>query len=129
MGWAALAVGLVTFGAGLWGADAQEEIEHDRVELAYQDNLEKIRRRGFQQESIKGQAKARSENAGVLHRGGSTAEGFMTTLSVEFKKELDWMKQYADRARSLGIEAAHVERKIGGINAAASGISAGASVI
>lgn len=122
---AAIAVGLFTFGAGLWGADKQHELEKARVELSYKDNLEKIRRRGFTQEATKGKAKARSENAGVLHRAGSTPAGYMQTITSEFKKELDWMKKYAEEARRLGVDSANLNRKIGGLNALSSGINAG----
>jgi hypothetical protein len=122
---AAIAIGVFTAGAGLWGADAQEELDHDRVELAYKDNLEKIRRRGFTQEATKGKAKARSENAGVRHTAGSTPQGYMDVITSEFKKELDWMKKYAKEARRLGLDQAHLDRKIGGINAISSGIQAG----
>ncbi len=129
MGGAAAAVGIFTFGAGLWGADAQSQVEKDQVELSYQDNLEKIRRRGFTMEQTKGQAKARSENSGVLHTPGSTAQGFVDVMSSEFKKELDWMNKYAKEAKRLGMDSANLNRKIGGLNAFSSGLSAAGSMM
>ena len=128
MGAAAAAVGIFTAGAGLWGADQQHEIEKQRVELTYQDNLEKIRRRGFTQEATKGAAKAKSENAGVLHTPGSTPQGFMDVMTSEFRKELDWMKEYAKTAKQLGMDSANLDRKVGGINALSSGLNAGMSI-
>ena len=128
MGAAAAAVGIFTFGAGLWGADKQHELEKERALLGYEDNLEKIRRRGYTQEQIKGQTKARSENAGVLHTAGSTPKGYVDAMASEFKKELDWMKEYAERAKRLGVESANVNRKIGGLNAFSDGVNAGMSI-
>lgn len=128
MGAAAVAVGVFTFGAGLWGADKQHEIQKQQVELSYKDNLEKIRRRKFTTEQIKGKTKARSENAGVLHRPGSTPQGYIDVMSSEFKKEITWMQKYAETAKRLGMESANVERKIGGLNAFSSGLNAGMSM-
>lgn len=125
MGAAAIAVGVFTAGAGLWGASKQEQLDEDKVQLSYQDNLEKIRRRGFTQEQIKGQAKARSEHSGVLHRAGSTPQGYVDVMTSEFKKELDWMKKYAEEARRLGMESAHLKKTAASINAISSGIESG----
>ena len=128
MGAAAIAVGLFTTASGLWGAGQQAELEKDRAQLGYEDNLEKIRRRGFSQEATKGQAKARSENAGVRHTPGSTPQGYLDVMSSEFKKELTWMQTYAERAKRLGMESANVNRKTNSLNAIAGGVSAGLSI-
>lgn len=128
MGAAAVAVGIFTFGAGLWGASKQEQLEEDRVELTYKDNLEKIRRRAFMQEATKGKAKARSENAGVLHTPGSTPQGYMDVITSEFKKELNWMKKYAEEARRIGMDKAHLDKTMAVFQSISSGIQAGASL-
>ena len=58
-----------------------------------------------------GKAKARSETAGVRHTAGSTPQGYMQTITSEFKKELTWMKAYAEKARELGLQQSALERK------------------
>lgn len=128
MGPAAIGFGIMQFGMGLWGSSAQADLEKDRIQLGYEDNLEKIRRRKFAQESTKGKAKAFSEAAGVLHTGGSSAQGYLDTMAQEFGKELDWMQKFADEARKLGIEAADVEKRIGGMQAFAGGANTIASL-
>ena len=128
MGAAAIAVGVFTAGAGIWGASKQEQLDEDRVELSYKDNLEKIRRRAFTQEQVRGQAKARSENAGVRHTAGSTPRGYVDVMTSEFKKELDWMKKFAKEARRLGMEGAHLKATAAKMNAIKSGIDSGMSI-
>lgn len=128
MGAGAIFIGAFQAGAGIWGASKQEQLEEDRVQLTYQDNLEKIRRRGFAQETIKGKGKARSETAGVLHRAGSTPQGYMDVITSEFKKELSWMKKYAEEARRLGMDQAHLDKTTAAINAIAQGANTAASL-
>lgn len=122
MQWAAAAVGIF---AGALSVGAQREVDRDRVDLQYADNLEKIRRREWTQENQKGLAKARSENSGVLHSGGSTAQGALDTMANEFGRELRWMKEYAKKSKQLGIRSASVKEGAGYINAVSSGLSAG----
>lgn len=128
MGALAIFAGVVTAGAGHKGAGEQLDIDRSMVELSYRDNLEKIRRRGFTQEKTKGRAKAFSENAGVLHSGGSTAQGYLDTLSNEFRAELNWMKDYAKAAKSLGLEKAGVDYDANRMAALQAGMNTGASV-
>lgn len=128
MGWVAAAIGIGKAITGLLGAHKQRDIEKDRVQLGYEDNLEKIRRRAFQQQTVQGAAQAFSQNAGVLHSGGSTAQGFLDTMSSEFKKELDWMKKYAKTARSLGMKSANLAHRIGSLNAITGGAQTGMSL-
>lgn len=123
MGIAALGFGIAQFGMGLWGSSMQSSLEKERVQLGYEDNLEKIRRRKFTQESTKGEAKAFSEAAGVLHTPGSTAQGYLDVMASEFGKELAWMQKYADEARKLGIKSANVQKRIGGMEAFMGGAS------
>lgn len=129
MGPLAAFAGIVTFGAGHKGAGEQRDIDKQMVELSYRDNLEKIRRRGFTQEQTKGKAKAFSENAGVLHSGGSTAQGYLDTLSNEFRAELNWMKDYAKMAKKLGLEKAGVDYDANRMAAIQQGISTGGSIM
>ena len=128
MEYAAIAMGVFSFAGGLFGASEQKQIEKERARLTYKDNLEKIRRRDFEMEATKGTAKAFSENAGVLHTPGSTPQGFMDTMSSEFKKELDWMKEYAVKARELGMDAASANFKANMFGALTGGVQAGMSV-
>lgn len=92
--------------AGIFGAFSQRGLDEEQTQLEYEDNLEKIRRRKFTQEQTLGQTKAFSEVAGVLHTGGSTAQGVIDTMSSEFRKELAWMQKYAITAKRLGIKRA-----------------------
>jgi len=128
MGFVAAAIGFGVAAAGHEGAGEQYGIDLDMVELTYQDNLEKIRRRKFEQDQTQGIAQAFSQNAGVTHHGGSTAQGYLDVMATEFKRELDWMKKYAKEARNLGVESASVDYKTNRMAAIKSGISTGASV-
>ena len=125
---AAGALGLLSAGIGLFGAKMQGDVDRDKVELGYQDSLEKIRRRGFTQQQILGQAKARSQASGVLHTGGSTAQGTIDAMSTQFKKELDWMKHYSKRARMLGLRGADVSQFANQIGAISGGLNTAANV-
>lgn len=126
---AAAALGLFSAGVGLFGASMQYGVDKDRVELAFEDNLEKIRRRGFDQRQVLGEAKARSQNAGVLHTkgSGSTAQGVIDMMSQEFKKELDWMKYYGNRARALGLRGASISKLTNQMSAIGGGLNTASS--
>ena len=129
MGPFAAFAGIVTGAAGMFGAGEQNTIDKESVQLTYQDNLEKIRRRGFEQNKVQGAAQAFSQNSGVRHSAGYTAQGFLDTMSYEFKKELDWMKKYAEKARDLGMEQASVDYSTNRMNAISSGMNAASSVM
>jgi hypothetical protein len=111
MGAGALFVAGANFMFGNAMSDEQRRLDKERIQLTYQDNLEKIRRRAFMQEATKGKAKARSETAGVRHTASSTPQGYMATITSEFKKELTWMKHYAETAKRLGMQQSALERK------------------
>lgn len=128
MEFVALALGLGQAGFGIWGAGRQKDVDKQSAELSYLDNLEKIRRREFEQEQTKGAAKALSETAGVLHTGGSTAQGVLDVMASEFKKELDWMEKFAKEARRLGIKTADVRAQTGIMRSITGGIQTGASL-
>lgn len=128
MGWVAAAVGIGTALFGGSAAKKQKKVEKKKAQLTYEDNLEKIRRREYTQDQTLGATKALSETAGVLHRTGTTPVSYMREMSDAFKREIDWMKEYAERAKKLGMESANVQFKANTINAIASGISVGASV-
>ncbi len=128
MEWVAAAIGVGKAVAGIFGAKKQEKLEKERAQLGYEDNLEKIRRREFQQQTTQGAAQAFSQNAGVLHSGGSTAQGFLDTMSSEFKKELDWMKKYAKRAHDLGVKSAGVNFSTNVMNSITGGIQTGSNI-
>lgn len=125
---ASVAAGLFSTGAGLFGASGQRGADKEQVDLAYKDNLEKIRRREFEQEQTFGQAQAFSQNAGVRHTGGSTAQGFLDTMSFEFKKELDWMKEFANKSRSSGMDRANINYSTNVMGAIKGGLSTGSNV-
>lgn len=110
-------------GAGISGANDQKDIDKDRVELEFLSDLEDIRRREFEQQSIQGTAKAFSENAGVLHSGGSTAQGFLNTMATQFSKEIKFMRDYAYEARSLGNRAATLKHRAGIMNSLSEGVN------
>lgn len=102
-------------GLGLWegftgimGAFQQRKVEKQKVALEYESNIEDIRRRRFEQRTVEGAAKALSETAGVRHTPGSTAQGYLDTLSSEFKKEIDFSTYFAKRARRLGMTGANL---------------------
>lgn len=118
----ALAFGIGKAFAGLWGSSKQKKVDKAQTELSYQSNLEDIRRREFQQEQTKGKAKAFSEDAGVLHTGGSTAQTFLDTMASEFDKEISFMRQYAEQAKSLGMKQASLNAQMGAFNALAGGV-------
>lgn len=117
----ALAFGIGKAVAGLWGSSRQKKAEKAQAELSYRSNLEDIRRREFDQMQTKGKAKAFSENAGVLHSGGSTAQQFLDTMASEFDKEISFMRQYAEQAKSLGMKQAQLNAQMGAFNAVAGG--------
>jgi hypothetical protein len=104
------------------------EYDKAQVQLAYEDNLEKIRRRRFEQRQVEGAAKAFSETAGVTHHGGSTAQGVLDTMAREFKFEIDWMREFGERAREVGLEAARVRAKTSMFGAVTGGITTGMSL-
>lgn len=128
MGWVAAAVGIGTALFGGSAAKKQKKVDKQQVQLEYEDNLEKIRRREYTQQQTLGATKAYSETAGVLHTPGTTPERYMAEMEDAFKKEIDWMKEYADRAKKLGMKGASVRAQANTLNAIASGISVGASV-
>jgi len=123
---AAIGIGKALFGIG--GARNQEKADKQQVQLAYEDNLEKIRRREFAQEQTLGTAVAFGENSGVLRTGGSTAQATLDVMAGEFKKELDWMKQYAKRAKGLGVKSARVNRQANIMGAISGGAQTGLNV-
>jgi len=128
MEFVAIALGLAQAIGGIWGAGKQKKADKQSAELAYLDNLEKIRRREFEQEQTKGAAKALSETAGVLHAGGSTAQGVLDTMAREFKKELDWMEKFAKEARRIGIKVADVQAQTSTYKSVTGGIQTGISL-
>ena len=120
---AALALGLFTTGVKLFGVDQQSDYEKDVADLEYKSNLEDIRRRQFEQYQIRGTAKAFSEASGVKHSGGSSAQGYLDTMDYQFKKEIEFMKSYAEEARRLGYEGASLRKQAGILNALSSGMN------
>jgi hypothetical protein len=128
MEYVAAALGIAKAVGGLWGAGKQKEVDKAQVQLAYEDNLEKIRRRRFEQRQVEGAAKAFSETAGVTHHGGSTAQGVLDTMAREFKFEIDWMREFGERAREVGLEAARVRAKTSMFGAVTGGITTGMSL-
>lgn len=127
MEYVAGAMAFAELAGGLWGSNKQKNIDKNKVKLTFADNMEKIRRREFTQEATLGKTKAMSENSGVRHTGGSTAQGYIDTMAQEFKKELDWMKKYASTARDLGLDAANLDYQTNNLNAFTGAISTGAS--
>lgn len=109
MGFFSAAMGLTQAFTGVVGAYEQLSVDKERTRLSYQDNLEKIRRRDFSQRQTLGTSKARSQASGVLHTGGSSAQGGIDTMTREFKYELDWMKRYAERGLKLGLQSADID--------------------
>lgn len=128
MEWIAAAIGIADAAFGIFGSKDQKKLDQQRVQLGYEDNLEKIRRREFDQNTIQGAAKAFSENSGVLHTEGSTAQGFLDTMASEFEKEISWMQKYADEARRLGMEGASVDYHANILNSVTGGLKTGMSV-
>lgn len=118
----AIGLGVLSFGGGLFGASGQKEIDKAKTELTFQSNLEEIRRREFEQTQIKGATKAMSENAGVLHSGGSSAQTYLDLMTSEFNKEITFMRMYAKQARALGMEAADVNFRTGLFNSLTGGL-------
>ncbi len=121
MNFMAMGLGLFQMGTGIAGAGYQKGLDKDQVELEYQSDLEDIRRREFDQQSIQGTAKAFSENAGVLHSGGSSAQGFLSTMAEQFTREINFMKQFAQEARYLGRKQASLKHRAGVMSALTSG--------
>ncbi len=130
MGWiaAAIGIGIGKTVAGIFGSNAQRKVDKRQTQLQYEDNLEKIRRREFDQAQTQGQANLTTEASGVRHTGGSTAQGFLDVMAGEFRKELDWMSQYAERSRALGMKRANVAHTTGIFNAISGGIGTGLNV-
>jgi hypothetical protein len=118
----AIAFGIGSFAAGLFGSGQQKKVDKAAAELTYQSTLEDIRRREFEQEQTKGAAKAFSEASGVLHSGGSSAQQFLDTMATEFRKELKFMRDYANRARELGLKEASLRAQTGAFNALSGGL-------
>ena len=128
MGWVAAAIGITSALGGIFGAKRQKDVDKESAELAYKDNLEKIRRRKFEQRQTQGAAKAYSEAAGVLHTGGSTAQGVLDTMAREFTSEIDWMEKFATEARRLGHKGASVAHQTNIARSISGGIQTGASI-
>lgn len=128
MGFVAAALGIISAGAGIRGAGDQKDADKAQVELAYQDNREKIRRRKFMQEQTQGAAKAFSEASGVLHSGGSTAQGVLDTMAGEFKSELNWMIKFGEEARRIGHKRASIAHQANVFGSISGGIQTGMSV-
>lgn len=128
MGWVAAAVGIGTALFGGSSAKKQKKVDRAQAQLQFEDNLEKIRRREYTQQQTLGATKAFGETAGVLHRENTTPTNYIKEMASEFKKELDWMKDYAEQARALGMKSASVTARTNTYNAIAGGISAGAQV-
>jgi len=128
MEYVAIALGIGKALDGLFGAKKQKEVDKEQVELAWRDNMEKVRRRKFEQEQTQGAAKALSETAGVLHSGGSTAQGVLDTMAREFKSELDWMTKFATEARRIGHKRASVAHQTNVLGSITGGIQTGASL-
>ena len=128
MGWFAAAIGRTSAVFGIFGAKQQKDVDKQQTELAYNDNLEKIRRREFEQRQTLGTAKAVSQAAGVLHTGGSTAQGVINTMAREFKTELDWMTKFAATARKLGHKRASVAHQTNVMRSISGGIQTGTSI-
>jgi hypothetical protein len=122
MNFMAMGLGLFQMGSGIAGAGYQKDLDRDQVELEYQSDLEDIRRREFDQQSVQGTAKAFSENAGVLHSGGSSAQGFLNTMAEQFTREINFMKNFAREARSLGYKQASLKHRTGVMGALTSGM-------
>lgn len=120
MEFAALMGGLKAF-TGIFGAFQQDELTQEGIQLQYEDNLEKMRRRKFTMKQTLGKTKAFSENAGVLHSGGSTAQGVINTMAGEFHKELAWMHKFATTQALLGKKQARLDLQAGIIGSAAGG--------
>lgn len=128
MGWVAAAVGVASALFGSSSAKKQKVADRKQAYLAFEDNLEKIRRREYTQQQTLGATKALGETAGVLHRENTTPSNYIKEMSSEFKKEIDWMKEYAHRARDLGLTAASVRSQTNTFNAITGGIQTGAAV-
>jgi hypothetical protein len=120
---AGLALGLFSTGMKLFGAGEQSKADKARIELEYKSDLEDIRRRQFEQQQIRGTGKAYTEAAGVLHSGGSSAQGYLDTMDYQFKKELDFMKSYAEEARRLGRKQSSIDKTSNILSAFSSGLS------
>jgi hypothetical protein len=124
---AGLALGLFSAGVGFMGAKRQGDFDKEVVDLEYKSDMEDIRRKQFEQEQILGITKAFSQNAGVLHSGGSTAQGYVSTMESEFTKELKFMRSYAEEARRLGKESAEMRELTNILNSFSSGMGIAAS--
>ena len=107
---------------GIMGARNQAGLDRASVEMGYQDNLEKIRRRTFTQNQQVGLTKALTESSGVRHTGGSTAQGYINTMTSEFDKEIKYMQKYALTARRLGNQQASLNFSGSAIDSFFSGI-------
>lgn len=118
----AIGLGIASFASGLFGSSKQKKIDKAAAELTWKSNQEEIRRREFEQEQIKGTAKAFSEASGVEHTGGSSAQQFLDTMASEFSKEIAWMREYANTARSLGMKEASLRAQTGAFNALSGGL-------
>lgn len=127
MGWVAAAIGIGQAVGGIFGALKQKSVTKSQTELQFRDNLEKIRRRKFTQEQTLGTGTAFSEASGILHSGGSSAQGFLDTMAREFRLELDWMRRFADEARRLGHRGASAAFTTNILGSISSGISTGIS--
>lgn len=128
MGWVAAALGIGQAVAGIFGAKKQKKVDQAQTELQYQDNLEKIRRRRFQQEQVHGAATAGTEASGVLHSSGSSAQGYLDTMAREFRLELDWMRKFAEEARKIGYKGASAAHTANVLRSISSGFQTGAAV-
>ena len=121
MDFMAAGLGLFQMGSGITGAGYQKDLDRARVELEYKSDLEDIRRREFDQQTIQGTAKAFSESAGVLHSQGSSAQGFLNTMASQFMKEINFMKNFAEESRRLGNQSASLRHRAGVMGALTEG--------
>ena len=118
----AIGLGILNLAGGLFGSSGQKQTDKARTQLIYDSNLEEIRRREFEQDQIKGATVAMSETGGVLHSQGSSAQTYIDLMSSEFGKELKFMREYAERARQLGLQQAQLNFQTGLFNSLSGGL-------
>lgn len=124
----AAAFGVADAAFSIFGALGQKKNDKRQVQLQFEDNREKIRRRQFEQEQTLGLTKTLAGASGVRNVQGSTPRQYMDVMSKEFEYELNWMREYTDRARRLGMKSASVNADTRVFNAIAGGIQGGTSI-
>lgn len=119
----AAVLGLAKTGFGIFGARSQRRADRAATQLTFESNIEDTRRRESEINAVLGAASAVSQTAGVRHSAGSTAQGVLDTMTDAYRNEIQWMREYAFRAKQIGMKQATLNYRSSVLNSIGSGMN------